>query len=163
MEYYSEESDKFETKVCGQPVCNGCYAVALCYSKRRIEELKNDIRSMSIVSKVFDVECSGRLAAIHGNTVQVPCTTIGMQAMESVFEKYVQELGCTQPHRQCQRRKDKTIVPLVLLPMNTKREDVFHAVIANVQKITMDNALGPCLFYHMWRMHYTHVQILHHS
>ena len=83
--------------------------------------------------------------------------------MESVFQKYVQESGCTQPHRQCQQRNDKTMVPLVLLPMNTRREDVFHAVIANVQKITMDKAPGPCSFYRMWRMQYTHVQIPPHS
>ena len=78
MEYYSEETDKFETKVCGQSVCNGCYAVALGYSKRRIEELKSDIRSRGIVSKVFDIQCSGRAGATHGNTVHVPRTTIGM-------------------------------------------------------------------------------------
>ena len=52
MEYYSEEIDKFETKVCGQPICNSRYAVALDYSNRRIKELKSDIRSTSIVSKV---------------------------------------------------------------------------------------------------------------
>ena len=28
-EYYNEEIDKFETKLCGLSVCNGCYAVAL--------------------------------------------------------------------------------------------------------------------------------------
>ena len=159
MEYYSEETDKFETKVCGQSVCNDCYAVALGYSKHCIEELKSDIRSTGIVSQVFDIQCSGRSVATHGNTVHVPRTTIGMQAMESVFEKYVQKSGYTQPHRQCRRRKDKTIVPLVLLLVNTKREDVFHVVLADVQKITMGKALGPCLFYRMWRMHYTHVQI----
>ena len=163
MEYYSEETDKFETKVCGQSVCNGCYAVALGYSKRRIEELNSDIRSIGIVSKVFEVKCSGRSDATHGNIVHVPRTTIGMQAMESMFEKYVQESGCTQPHRQCRRRKDKTIVPLVLLPVNTKREDVFHAILADVQKITMGKAPGPCSFYRMWRVHYTHVQIPPHS
>ena len=50
MEYYSEESNKFETKVRGQSVCNDCYAVALGYSKCRIEELKSNIRSTSIGS-----------------------------------------------------------------------------------------------------------------
>ena len=99
MEYYSEESDKFETKVCGQSICNGCYAVALGYSKCRIEELKSDKRSTGIGSEVFDIECGGRSSATHGNTMHVPHTTIGMQAMESVFEKYVQESGCIQLHR----------------------------------------------------------------
>ena len=99
MEYYSEETDKFEIKVSGQSVCNSCYVMALGYSKRRIEELKSDIKSMGIVSEVFDVKCSGRSTSTYGNTVHVPRTTIGMQAMESRFEKYVQESGYTQPHR----------------------------------------------------------------
>ena len=50
-EYYNEGKDKFETKLCDQFVCNGCYAVALGYSKRRIEELKSDIRSTGIISE----------------------------------------------------------------------------------------------------------------
>ena len=88
-ENYNEENDKFETKLCGQLVCNGCYAVALGYSKCRIEELKSDIRSMGIISEVFDVQCRGRSSAVHGNTVRVPRTRLDMQAMESIFQKYV--------------------------------------------------------------------------
>ena len=160
MEYYNEENDKFETKLCGQSVCNGCYAVALGYSKRYIKELKSDIRSTTIISEVFDVQCT---SAMHGNTVRVPRTGLGMQTMESVFQKYVQESGCTQPHRQCQQRIDKTMVQLVLLPVNTRQEDVFHVVIMDVQKITMTKAPEPCSFYHMWRIQYTHVQIPPHS
>ena len=51
MEYYSEETDKFETKVCDQIVCNGWYAVAFGYSERGIEELKSDIRSTALYQK----------------------------------------------------------------------------------------------------------------
>ena len=162
-EYYNEENDKFETKLCGQSVCNGCYAMALGYSKRHIEELKSDIRSTGIISEVFDVQCKGRSSVVYGNTIRVPQNGLGMQAMESIFQKYVQNSGCTQPHRHCQRRNDKTMVPLVLLPMNTRREDVFHAVIADVEKITMSKARGPCSFYRMWCMRYTHIQIPPHS
>ena len=162
-ENYNEENDKFETKLYGQSVCNGCYVVALGYSKRRIEELKSDIRSTGIISEVFDVQCRGRSSAVHGNTVRVPRTGLDMQAMESIFQKYVQDSGCTQPHRQCQRRYDQKMVPLILLPMNTRREDVYHTVIADVQKITMSKAPRPCSFYRMWRMQYTHVQIPPHS
>ena len=147
MEYYNEKNDKFLTKLCGQSVCNGCYVVALGYSKRRIDELKSNIRSTGIISKVFDVQCRGRSSVLHGNTVRVPRTELGMQKIECVFQKYVQDSGCTQLHRQCQRRNDKTMVPLVLLPMNTRREDVLYAVIADVQKIMMTKAPGPCLFY----------------
>ena len=127
-EYYNEENDKFETKLYGLSICNGCYAIAFDYSKCHIEELKSNIRIMGIISEIFDVQCRGRSSAVHGNIVFVPQTGLGMQAIESVFQKYVQESGCTQPHKQCQRLNDKTMVPLILLPMNTRREDVFHAV-----------------------------------
>ena len=73
-EYYNEEIDKFETKLYGQSVCNGCYAVGLGYSKRCIEELKSDIRSTSIISEVFNVPCRGRSSVVHGNRVRVPRT-----------------------------------------------------------------------------------------
>ena len=94
---YNNSNDKFEIRLCGVSICNGCYAVALDYSKRRIEELKSDIRSNGITLEVFGVECSGRLSAVHGNTVHVPRTSVGVQAMESVFEKYVTETGHTTP------------------------------------------------------------------
>ena len=100
---------------------------------------------------------------MYGNTVCVPQTGLGMEAMESICQKYVQDSGYTQLHRQYQRRNDKTMVPLVLLPMNTRREDVFHTVIADIQKITMSKAPRPCSFYCMWHMQYTHVQIPPHS
>ena len=159
MDCYNKGSDKFETRLCGVSIYNGCYAVALGYSKRRIEELKSDIRSTGITSEVFGVECSGRSSAVHGNIVHVPRTSVGVQAMESVFEKYVMEIGCTQPHRQCRRRSDNQMVPLILLPMNTRREDVFHIVVADVERITKSKAPRPCSFYRLWRTEYTHVQI----
>ena len=129
---YNIDSDKFETQLCSVSICNGCYAVALGYSKRRIEELKSDIRSIGITSELFGVECSGRSLAMYGNRVHVPRTSIGVQAMESVFEKYVREIRCRQLHRKCRRRSDKQMVPLILMPMNTRREDVFYTVLANV-------------------------------
>ena len=153
----------FETKLCGHSVCNGCYAMALGYSKRRIEELKSDIRSTGITSKVFNNKCRGRSSTVHGNTVRVPRTRLGMQTMKSIFQKYVQESSCTHRHKQCQQTNDKTMIPLVLLPMNTRQEDVLHTVIADIQKIIMSKVLGSCSFYHMWRMQYTHVQIPLHS
>ena len=91
-EYYNEENDKFETKLCGLSVCNGYYAVALDYSKRRIEELKSDIRSTGIISEIFDVQCKGRSSAVHGNTIRVPRTGLGMQTMESVFQNMCRNL-----------------------------------------------------------------------
>ena len=95
---YNKDNDKFETRLYGVSICNGCYAMALGYSKRHIEELKSDIRSIGITLELFGVECSERSSTMHGNTVHVPWTSISIQAMESVFEKYMTEIGCTQPH-----------------------------------------------------------------
>ena len=99
--YYNEENEKFETKLYSQSVCNGCYAMALGYSKCRIEELKSNIRSKGIILEVFDIQYRGRSSAVHGNTVRVLRTGLDMQEMKSVFQKYMQESSCTQPHRQC--------------------------------------------------------------
>ena len=160
---YNKEVDKFETRLCDVSICNGCYAMALGYSKRYIEELKSDIRSIGITLEVFGLDCIGRSSAVHGSTIHVLRTLVSVQAMESVFEKYVQKTGCTQPHRQCRRRSDNQMVPLILLPMNTRRDDVFHIILADVQRIIRSTATGPCSFYRLWRREYTHVQIPPHS
>ena len=107
---YNVKIDTFETKHCGQCICNSCYAIALGYSRRRIEELKYDIISRGIVSEVHDVQCNGRISAVHGNTSHVPRTSLGVQAMETIFERFVKEAGCAQPHRQCRRRSDNEMV-----------------------------------------------------
>ena len=77
IDYYNEQIDKFETKLCGHSICNGCYAVALGYSKHHIEELKGNIRSMGIIIlELFDEDCKGRLSTIYGNVVHIPITTL---------------------------------------------------------------------------------------
>ena len=116
----TKKVDKSETRLCGVSICNGCHVMALGYSKHHIEELKSDIRSIGIILEVFGMECIGRSSAVHGNTIRVPQTSLSVQAMESIFEKYVQETRCTQPHRQCRRRNNNQMVPLILLPMNTR-------------------------------------------
>ena len=39
---------------------------------------------------------------------------------------------------------------------------MFHIVVADVERITKNKAPGPCSFYSLWRMEYTHVQIPSH-
>jgi hypothetical protein len=73
---YNVKMDDFETKLCGQCICNGCYAIVLEYSRRRIEELKSNIRSRGIVSEVHDVQCNGKIFAVHGNTSHVHRTSM---------------------------------------------------------------------------------------
>ena len=96
---YNKEVDKFETRFCGIFICNGCYTMAISYLNHHIEELKFDIRSSGITSEVFGMECIGRSSVVHGNTIHVPRTSLGVQAIESIFEKHVKETGCIQPHK----------------------------------------------------------------
>ena len=70
-ECYNKEVDKFETQLCGVSTSSGCSAVALDYSKRRIEELKFNIRSIGITSEVSGMEYISRWSAVLGNTIHV--------------------------------------------------------------------------------------------
>ena len=79
--------------------------------------------------------------------------------MKTIFERSVKEVGYAQPHRQCRRRSNNEMVPLVLLPVNTTQKDVFRAVSTNVEKLTVKKSPGACSFYRMWRTEYSYVQI----
>ena len=57
--------DRFDFKLDNQLICNGCYALALGYSKRRLEELKWSIRTTT-----------ERYVAIHGNSVKQPRASV---------------------------------------------------------------------------------------
>ena len=144
--------DRFDFKLDGQPICNGCYALALGYSKRRLEELKWSIRTT--------IE---RYAAIHGNSAKQPRASVQAEATRVAFERYTKEYGCPQPDRRSYQKKDKRMVPLVLLPMNTRREDVMIAVNEEVARLVGGNPLSKCAFYKMWGEEFTHVQIPPHS
>ena len=107
---YNVKKYNFETKFCGQCICNGCYAIALGYSKRRIEELKSDIRSRGIVSEVHDVQCNDKISEVYGKTSHISRTSLGVQAMKTIFEGFVKEARCIQFYRQCRRRSDNDMV-----------------------------------------------------
>ena len=55
------------------------------------------------------------------------------------------------------------MVPLILLPINTRIEDVMHVVLNDVEKLTKAKLPSLCSFYQMWRKDFTHVQIPPHS
>ena len=80
--------DKFDFKLDSQPICNGCYALALGYSKRRLEELKWIIRTSN-----------ERYSAIHGNSAKQPRASVQAKATRVAFEQYVKDFGCPQPDR----------------------------------------------------------------
>ena len=83
---YNKEVDKFETRLCGVSICNCCYVVAFGYSKRQVEELKSDIKSIGITSEVFGVECSGRSSVVHGNTIHVLRIPLDVQAWKAFLK-----------------------------------------------------------------------------
>ena len=144
--------DKFDFKLDGQPICNGCYALAVGYSKRRLEELKWSIKSST-----------ERYAAIYGNSAKQPRVSVQAEATRVAFERYTKECRCLQPHRRSYRKKDKRMVPLVLLPMNMRRQDVMIAVNEEVARLVGGNPLSKYVFYKMWQEEFTHVQIPPHS
>ena len=130
--------DRFDFKLDSQPICNGCYALAVGYSKRRLEELKWSIRSNT-----------EQYVTIHGNSAKQPRTSVQAEATRVAFERYTKECGCPQPDRRSHRKKDKKMVPLVLLPMNTRRQDVMIAVNEEVVRLVGGNPLSKCAFYKM--------------
>jgi hypothetical protein len=114
--------DKLNTKLDGVEVCNACYAAALGYSQRRFKQLK-------VAHQVYR-----RVAAVHGTTCKLRERAKMSTAQES-FQEFIGEAGCTQPHQQVQRKVDNSVVPLILLPMNTTKVDVFHFVNEEVKKM----------------------------
>ena len=129
-----------------------CYALALGYSKQHLEELKWSIRTTT-----------ERYAAIHGNSAKQLRASVQAEATKVAFERYTKECGCPQHDRRSYQKKDKRMVPLVLLPMNTRRQDVMIAVNEEVARLVGGNPLSKCAFYKMWREEFTHVQIPLHS
>lgn len=51
MDCCNDKTNKFEVKLCGHSICNGCHAFALAYIKRRIYELKSDIKTLGLFQK----------------------------------------------------------------------------------------------------------------
>ena len=125
---------KFVTRVGGRRVYNGCFAVATGYLQRRLNALKADIRER------------GRFSTIHGNTHKTKEHT-NISAARAVLQNYFKEAGCTQPQRQVVRRKDRTTLPLVLLPMNTTRQDVYDMVSIVIANLGQNISISKSAFY----------------
>jgi hypothetical protein len=138
--------DKYNTKLDGVEVCNACYAMALEYSQRRFKQLK-------VAHRVY-----GRVAAVHGNTCNLR-ERAKMLATRESFTAFVGDAECTQPHRKVQKKVDNSIVPLILLPMNTTKVDVFHFVNEEVKMLVGGESMSLASFHRLWRAEFPHVQI----
>jgi hypothetical protein len=138
--------DKYNTKLDGVEVCNACYAMALGYSQRCFKQLK-------VAHRVY-----GRVAAVHGNTCNLRERAKMSATMES-FTAFIGDAGCTQPHRQVRKKVDNSVVPLILLPMNTTKVDVFHFVNEEVKTLVEGESMSLASFHRLWRTEFPHVQI----
>jgi hypothetical protein len=138
--------DKYNTKLDGVEVCNACYAMALGYSQRRFKQLK-------VAHRVY-----GRVAAVHGNTCNLR-ERAKMSAARESFTAFVGDTGCTQSHHQVQRKVDNSVVPLILLPMNTTKVDVFHFVNEEVKTLVGRESMSLASFHRLWQTKFPHVQI----
>jgi hypothetical protein len=138
--------DKYNTKLDGMEVCNACYAMALEYSQRRFKQLK-------MAHRVY-----GRVAAVHGNTCNLR-ERAKMSAARKSSTVFVGDAGCTQSHRQVWRKVDNSVVPLILLPMNTTKVDVSHFVNEEMKTLVGGESMSLASFHRLWRTEFLHVQI----
>jgi hypothetical protein len=135
----------FNFYIEGTSVCSTCYAHVLGYSRRQLERWKEDIRSRD------------RRSAYYGNALK-PHETDHVATARVVFQKYISGCGCPQPHRQHYQKKDGIFLPLVLLPMNTKKNDI-RALINESLLELREKEISASAFHAMWRRYFSHVQI----
>ena len=100
----------------------------------------------------------GRVAVVHGNTCNLRERAKMSIAKES-FIAFVGDAGCTQSHHQVQKKLDNSVVPLILLPMNTMRMDVFHFINEKLKTLVGRESMSLALFYRLWQIEFPHVQI----
>lgn len=138
--------DKFVTKFNDKLICNACYALGIGYSQRRFKELKKDC----IIY--------GGVTAIHGNILSDPLReSTRMSTAEACFKSFVDEAGCPQLHYSIRRKNDNEVVPLILLPMNTVKFDVFNYLNEEVKRICNGETISMSSFRRMWCIKYLHV------
>ena len=82
-----------------------------------------------------------------------------MSAAKQSLEVFVGEVGCQQPHRSMRRKLDNVVLPLILLPMNTTKKDVFYYVNEKVKKLVDGIELSVSSFRRLWRTWFPYVQI----
>ena len=100
----------------------------------------------------------GRVAVVHGNTCQMR-ESAKMSATKECLRVFVSEAGEQQPHRLVRRKVDGAVFTLVLLPMSTKKLEVFRYVNEEVKKMVDGIELSLSSFRRLWRTEFPHIQI----
>jgi hypothetical protein len=131
--------------VGGTSMCTACYAHVLGYSRRQLERWKEDIHARD------------RRSACHGNAMK-PHEADHVAIARTVLKKYINGCGCPQPHRQHFRKRDGTFLPLLLLPMNTKKKNIRSLINESLCE-SGEKEISVSAFHAMWQKHFSHVQI----
>ena len=76
----------------------------------------------------------GNVATVHRNTCRRN-KSAKMTAAKESLDVFVSEAGCQQLHRSVHRKVDNVVLPLILLPMNTTKNDVFCHLNEEVKKL----------------------------
>jgi hypothetical protein len=117
-------------------VCSTCYAHVLGYSSRQLERWKEDICSRD------------RRSTCHVNALK-PHEADHVATARTVFQKYISGCGCPLPHQQHYQKKDGIFLPLVLLPMNTKKTDIWALINESLLELG-EKEISVSVFHAMW-------------
>ena len=79
--------------------------------------------------------------------------------MRVVLEYFVKEIACWQPHRHSKRLSDTKWLEVILLPMNTRREDVLVMVNFEILRPVATQKVSKAQFDKMWAQEFIHVHI----
>jgi hypothetical protein len=136
-----EDGGNEEGQIQHQTGRRGGMQCLLCDGIRILSEA---FKQLKVAYKVY-----GRVAAVYGNTCNLR-ERAKMSAARESFTAFVGDAGCTQPHRQVRKKVDNSVVPLILLPMNTTKVDVFHFVNEEVKTLVGGESMSLASFHRLW-------------
>ena len=125
--------DKYKTKLNERIFCNTYYIAALDYLQKRFKWLK----TLHVVYVWME--------AIHRYMCQTT-KSAKISATKESLEVFVSKASCQQVHQSMCKKLDNVVLSLVLLPMNTTKNDVFCYVNEEVKKLIDDIELSVSSF-----------------
>ena len=78
------------------------------------------------------------------------CEHVNVFAYRAIMEHFFNENGCKQPHRHAKCMSDGSWLELVLLLMNTRRQDVLEMVNYEIQRLGVTRPISKAQFDKMW-------------
>ena len=94
-----------------------------------------------------------RVATVHGNTCNLK-EQAKMSVGRESFTAFIGDTGYTQPHHQVRKKVDNSIVPLILMPMNTTKVDVFYFINEEVKTLVGRESILLTSFHRLWQIEF---------